>query len=176
MFSVCRRLKSRVMVLESIQSFLNTVLQSDAMPGVKSLFTAEINEAVILQVTCEEMIVVACRASLVRLLLHSAVPHLHPAWFTAKLWDNSQRSSLKAVCNLLPCWVQCHIHHHSPLFVSYNGHAKHVIYKNKLFSPLPSNLLILPYFLPFCACFLTGLPKLISTTPFQVSWRCWWRI
>lgn len=79
MFSVCRRLKSRVMVLESIQSFLNTVLQSDAMPGVKSLFTAEINEAVILQVTCEEMIVVACRASLVRLLLHSAVPHLHPA-------------------------------------------------------------------------------------------------
>lgn len=53
------------MVLESVQSFVNTAPQSDAMPGVKSLFTAEVNEAVILQMGCEEMTVVACGASLV---------------------------------------------------------------------------------------------------------------
>lgn len=64
MFAECRGLKSRVMVLESIQSFVNTALQPDTMPGVKSLFTAEVNEAVILQMTCEEMIVVSCGASL----------------------------------------------------------------------------------------------------------------
>lgn len=79
MFSECGGLKSRVMVLESIKSFVNTALQSDAMPGVKSLFTAEVNEAVILQMTCEEMIVVACGASPFRLLLPLAVPHLCPA-------------------------------------------------------------------------------------------------
>lgn len=79
MFAECRGLKSRVMVLESIQCFVNTALQPDTMPGVKSLFTAEVNEAVILQMTCEEMIVVSCGASLVYLLLHSAMPHLRPA-------------------------------------------------------------------------------------------------
>lgn len=79
MFSEHRGLKSRVTVLESSQSFVNTAPQSDAMPGVKSLFTAEVNEAVILQMSCEEMTVVVCGASLVRLLLHSAVPHLRPA-------------------------------------------------------------------------------------------------
>lgn len=66
------------MVLESIQSCVNTAPQSDAMPGVKSLFTVEVNEAVILQMTCEEMIV-ACRASVVCLLLQSAMPLLCPA-------------------------------------------------------------------------------------------------
>lgn len=79
MFSERRGLKSRVTVLESIQSFVNTAPQSHAMPGVKSLFTAEVNGAVILQMTCEEIIVVACGASLVPLLLHSAMPHLRPA-------------------------------------------------------------------------------------------------
>lgn len=33
MFAECRGLKSRVMVLESIQSFVNTALQPDTMPG-----------------------------------------------------------------------------------------------------------------------------------------------
>lgn len=67
------------MVLESVQSFVSAALQSDAMPGVKSLFTAEVNEAVILQMSCEEMIVVACGASAVHFLLHLAMLHLCPA-------------------------------------------------------------------------------------------------
>lgn len=78
MFSKCRGLKSSVMVLESIQSFVNAALQSDAMPGVKSLFTAEVNEAVFLQMTCEEMIVVACGASLVCCCIQPCLVFLLP--------------------------------------------------------------------------------------------------
>lgn len=43
-FAECRGLKSRAMVMESIQCTVNTPLQPDAMPGVKPLFTAEVNK------------------------------------------------------------------------------------------------------------------------------------
>lgn len=48
------------MGLESVQCIVNTPLQPDAMPGLEPLFTAEVNKAVFLQMTCEEVIVAVC--------------------------------------------------------------------------------------------------------------------
>ena len=74
MFAECRVLKSRAVVSESIQCIVNTPLQPDAMPGVEPLFTAEVNKTVSSQMTCEEVIVVVCGASVVYLSLCSAMP------------------------------------------------------------------------------------------------------
>lgn len=44
-----QRVGSGAVVSESVQSFVNTPLQPDAMPGVEPLFTAQVNKAVLVE-------------------------------------------------------------------------------------------------------------------------------
>lgn len=48
-----RRASTRAVVLGSVQSFVNTPLQPGAMPGVEPLFTAQVNKAVVVEMTKE---------------------------------------------------------------------------------------------------------------------------